>query len=55
MATDSTPQPGNGSRPHEDEALPTPTEAEVLEETARMAREGQKELEADPKEPKQQK
>lgn len=52
MATDSKPQPGDERAPHEDEALPTASEDEVLEETARMAREGRKELEADPNEPK---
>lgn len=52
MATDSMPQPEHGSVPHEDEALPTPSEDKVLEETVRMAREGRKELEADPNEPK---
>ena len=53
MATDTTPKSESDSfTPHEDEALPTPSEDEVLEETARLAREGQKELEADPKEPK---
>lgn len=37
---------------HEDSPLPAASEDEVLEETARLAREGRKELEADPKEPK---
>jgi regulator of protease activity HflC (stomatin/prohibitin superfamily) len=37
---------------HEDEALPEASEDRVLEETARLAREGRKQLEADPKEPK---
>lgn len=36
----------------EDEALPPASEEEVLEETARLAREGRKQLESDPKEPK---
>lgn len=53
MATDTTAKSESDSlHPHEDEALPTPSEDKVLEETARMAREGRKELEADPKEPK---
>lgn len=53
MATDTTPKSERDSpTPHEDEALPTPSEDKVLEETARLAREGQKELEADPLEPK---
>ena len=36
----------------EDEPIPSASEDKVLEETARLAREGRKELEADPKEPK---
>ena len=36
----------------EDEALPQASEDQVLEETARMAREGRKALDADPREPK---
>jgi hypothetical protein len=36
----------------EDEPLPAASEDRVLDETARLAREGRKELEADPKEPK---
>jgi hypothetical protein len=36
----------------EDEAIPSASEDKVLEETARMAREGRKELESDPREPK---
>jgi len=35
-----------------DEFIPRASEDEVLNETARLAREGRKELEADPKEPK---
>jgi hypothetical protein len=38
--------------PHEDEPIPTASDDRVLDETARMAREGRKELEADPREPK---
>ena len=38
--------------PHEDEPIPTASDEKVLDETARLAREGRKELEADPKEPK---
>jgi hypothetical protein len=34
----------------EDQAVPRASEEEVLRETARLAREGQKELERDPKE-----
>lgn len=36
----------------EDEPIPRASDETVLEETARLAREGRKELEADPKEPK---
>jgi hypothetical protein len=36
----------------EDEALPEASEDHVLDETARMAREGRKALESDPHEPK---
>lgn len=42
----------NEARMHEDEPIPTASEDKVLDETARMAREGRKELEADPKEQK---
>lgn len=34
----------------EDEAMPEASEDRVLEETARLAREGRKQLESDPKE-----
>jgi hypothetical protein len=37
----------------EDEALPAASEDRVLEETARLAREGRKELESDPRENRQ--
>jgi hypothetical protein len=36
----------------EDEPIPQASEDRVLDETARLAREGRKDLEADPKEPK---
>ena len=36
----------------EDQPIPRASEDEVLEETARLAREGRKQLESDPKEPK---
>ena len=36
----------------EDEPIPPASDEVVLEETARMAREGRKEREADPREPK---
>jgi hypothetical protein len=42
----------NEGRMREDEAIPAASEDKVLEETARLAREGRKELEADPKERK---
>lgn len=47
-------QPANDANgtAHEDEAIPQASEDRVLEETARLAREGRKQLEADPKEPK---
>lgn len=45
------PQADTGTT-HEDEALPEASEDRVLDETARMAREGRKALEADPREPK---
>ena len=37
----------------EDEALPAASEEKVLEETARLAREGREQLESDPKENRQ--
>ena len=37
---------------HEDEPIPSASDDRVLEETVRLAREGRKELEADPREPK---
>lgn len=43
---------GNDPSTHEDEPIPAASEDKVLEETARLAREGRKELEADPKERK---
>jgi hypothetical protein len=42
----------NDPRTHEDEAIPAASEDRVLEETVRLAREGRKELESDPKEQK---
>ena len=36
----------------EDEPIPPASQDKVLDDTARLAREGLKELEADPKEPK---
>lgn len=43
---------GNDESTHEDEPIPAASEDKVLEETARLAREGRKELESDPKEQK---
>jgi hypothetical protein len=37
---------------HEDEPIPSASDDEVLDETVRMAREGRRQLESDPKEPK---
>ena len=45
----------NNGTQREDEPIPRASEDKVLEETARLAREGRKELEADPKEPKEPK
>ena len=42
----------NHGTSHEDEPIPSASDDRVLEETARLAREGRKELEADPKERK---
>jgi hypothetical protein len=42
----------NDGRLREDEAIPAASEDKVLDETARLAREGRKELESDPREPK---
>ena len=43
---------GNDASMREDEPIPTASDDKVLDETARLAREGRKELAADPKEPK---
>lgn len=45
------PEENNGTM-REDEPIPAASEDKVLDETARLAREGRKELESDPKEPK---
>ena len=39
---------------HEDEAIPSASDDRVIEQTARLFREGRKEREADPNEPKPQ-
>ena len=54
MPNDPTPDPqtqvsGTG---HEDEPIPSASDDKVLEETARLAREGRQQLESDPREPK---
>ena len=56
MPTDDKPNPssakdGTGTP---DEPLPSASDEKVLEESARLAREGRKELEADPKEQKRE-
>jgi hypothetical protein len=43
--------PDNGTL-HEDGPIPSASDSKVLDDTARMAREGMKELEADPRERK---
>lgn len=43
----------NGTE-REDEPIPSASDDRVIEETARLAREGRKEREADPNEPKPQ-
>ena len=49
----SRPQSDQDKPMREDEALPEASEDRVLEETARLAREGRRELESDPKENRQ--
>jgi hypothetical protein len=56
MTQPNFPDPGAESDPQdgqmrEDEALPQASDDEVLNETARLAREGRRELEADENEP----
>ncbi|MEJ8840270.1 hypothetical protein [Ramlibacter sp. AN1133] len=43
----------DGKTLHEDEPIPRASDDKVLEETARLAREGRKQLESDPNEPHQ--
>lgn len=45
-------QAENNGAGREDEPMPAASEDRVLDETARMAREGRQQLESDPKEPK---
>jgi hypothetical protein len=42
----------NDGSMHEDEPIPRASDDKVLDETVRLAREGRKELEADPRESK---
>ncbi|MDB5958067.1 hypothetical protein [Ramlibacter sp.] len=42
----------NDGTMHEDEPIPSASDDKVLDETVRLAREGGKELQSDPKEPK---
>ncbi|GAB3645546.1 hypothetical protein [Ramlibacter alkalitolerans] len=42
--------PQDGATLHEDDPIPAASDEKVLEETARLAREGRKQLESDPKE-----
>ncbi|MES2941010.1 MAG: hypothetical protein V4864_25245 [Pseudomonadota bacterium] len=46
------PEADNNGTQREDEPIPTASEDKVLDDTARLAREGRKELESDPKERK---
>ncbi|MCC2674807.1 MAG: hypothetical protein K0R89_2342 [Ramlibacter sp.] len=51
MADQTTRDPSEQDKPmREDEAMPAASEDRVLDETARLAREGRKQLESDPKE-----
>lgn len=50
--TGRLPTPDDIEAARGEEPIPPASEDEVLEETARLAREGKKELESDPKEPK---
>lgn len=52
MPTDKQQQAENDGTRHEDEAIPSASDEKVLEETARLAREGTRELQSDPKERK---
>ena len=49
--TQRSPEQESGTR-HEDGPIPSASDEKVLDETARLAREGRKELESDPKERK---
>jgi hypothetical protein len=54
MPTDIDPgrDADNDGTRREDQPIPLASDDEVVDETARLAREGRKEREADPKEPK---
>jgi hypothetical protein len=52
MPIESSTDAGDPNPPREDEPIPAASEDRVLDETARLAREGRKELDADPREPK---
>lgn len=56
MPTDPSAAPQDSpDRPlQEDQPIPAASDDKVLDETARLAREGRRELERDPKEPKPQ-
>ncbi|MBC5781344.1 hypothetical protein H8N03_00210 [Ramlibacter sp. USB13] len=54
MPTEPNSNPNPTGTEHEDEAIPSASDDRVIEETARMAREGRKERDADPNEPKPQ-
>ena len=49
--TKPSPEQESGTR-HEDGPIPSASDDKVLDETTRLAREGRKELESDPKERK---
>jgi hypothetical protein len=54
MAEQTPRDPSEQDKPmREDEPMPAASEDRVLEETARLAREGRRELESDPKENRQ--
>ncbi|WP_186511104.1 hypothetical protein [Caenimonas sedimenti] len=52
MPTEDNLEASNPNPLREDEPIPAASEDRVLDETARLAREGRKKLEADPREPK---
>ncbi len=55
MTNDTKPGPDTDAEDaplHEDGPIPAASDDQVLDETARLVREGRKELQADPREPK---